>query len=335
MRLKTISAGIVILYLIGGPDVYAQGLVKIPFPYSPINASSLPFMIAKDAKIFEKYGLDVDLVFMGASALIIQSMLSGAANIAGFGGPAIISNVLKGGDVVAVAATVPLTNALITRPGIERGEDLKGKKIGMTRLGGIPHFALQLILDRYGIKDITMIQMGTQSEAEIGLRRGIVDGAMVSPPQSFLLVRDGFRELFGVQDYAKLGIKLISGGIAARRSYAAKNRDVMVRVIKATMEGIKVMSTQESLAKKILSKYTRLTQPELVDRLYKFALEVFSAFSRDPTIPREPIATMAHLMGEFGIVDRAAVANTPTEAFYDNSYVDEVKQSGFLRELWK
>jgi len=69
--------------------------------------------------------------------------------------------------------------------------------------------------------------------------------------------------------------------------------------------------------------------------LYKFALEAFSEFSRDPTIPREAIGSMARLMGEFGIVDRAAVANAPTEAFYDNSYVDEIKQSGFLRKLWK
>jgi ABC-type nitrate/sulfonate/bicarbonate transport system substrate-binding protein len=177
--------------------------------------------------------------------------------------------------------------------------------------------------------------MGSQSEAEVGLRRGIVDGAMVSPPQSFLLVRDGFRELVAAEDYSKLGIKLISGGIASRRSYAAKNRDVVVRVIKATMESVKVMSTHEALSKKILSKYTRLTQPELLDRLYKFAVEAFSDFSRDPTIPREAIGSMARLMGEFGIVDRALVASTPTEAFYDNSYVDEIKQSGFLKELWK
>ena len=69
-------------------------------------------MIAKDAKIFEKHGVDVDLIFMGASALIIQSMLSGAANIAGFGGPAIVTNVLRGGDVISVAATVPLAQPL-------------------------------------------------------------------------------------------------------------------------------------------------------------------------------------------------------------------------------
>jgi hypothetical protein len=121
-------------------------------------------------------------------------------------------------------------------------------------------------------------------------------------------------------------------GIAARRSYAVKNRDVIVRVIKATMEGVKVIFTQEALAKKILSKYTRQNQPEILDELHKFATETIP---RDPTIPRDAILNMARLMGDFGIADRAAVNSTPPDAFYDNSYVDEIKQSGFLRELWR
>lgn len=321
-----------VAWLISAASTSAQPLTRVPFPYSPINTSALPFMIAKDAKIFEKHGLDVDLIFMGASALIIQSMLSGAANIAGFGGPALITNVLRGGDVIAVAATVPLAQPLITRATIDKPEDLKGKKIGISRLGGIPHFSLQMILDRYGIKDVTMLQLGTQSEAEIGLRRGIVDGAMVSPPQSFLLIRDGFRELVSSQDYAKFSSKLISGGVAARRSWAVKNRDTVMRVIKGVLEGIKVMTVQESLAKRTLAKYTRQNQPDILDRLYKFATD---SFGRDPAMPRDAVANMARLMGEFGLVDKAQAANTPPEAYYDNSYVDELKQSGFLKELWK
>ena len=327
-----VFAIVIVTGLLSPANTSAQQLTRVPFPYSPINTSALPFMLAKDAKIFEKYGLDVDLIFMGASALIIQSMLSGAANIAGFGGPALVTNVLRGGDVIAVAATVPLAQPLITRATIEKPEDLKGKKIGISRLGGIPHFGLQMILDRYAIKDVTMLQLGTQSEAEIGLRRGIVDGAMVSPPQSFLLIRDGFRELVSAQDYSKFSSRLISGGIATRRSWAVKNRDTVMRVIKAVLEGIKVMTVQENLAKKTLAKYTRQNQPEILDRLYKFALDTFG---RDPAMPRDAVVNMARLMGEFGLVDKTQAANTPPEAYYDNSYVDELKQSGFLKELWK
>ena len=258
-------------------------------------------------------------------------MLSGSANLAGFAGPAIISNVLKGGDVITVAGLTPISIPLMTKPAIEKGEDLKGKKIGITRLGAVPHLAVLLILEHYGVKDATILQMGGQPEAAAALRRGIIDAAMVSAPHSFLLAKEGFRETVGTQDYNKLGIKFLAQGIAARRSFATKNRDVVVRLIKATVEAVKLMSVQESVAKKILAKYTQ-TDPQQLDRSYRFALETVMT---DPTIPREAMTSMARLMGEQGLVDRAAVATTPPEAFYDNSYIDEIKQAGFLRELWK
>src|SRR5947207_14550081 len=67
----------------GDAHLYAQGPVKVLFPYSVVNYSSLPWMIAKDAGLFRKHDLDVDLVFMGSSALIVQSMVSGAVPVAG------------------------------------------------------------------------------------------------------------------------------------------------------------------------------------------------------------------------------------------------------------
>ena len=110
-------------------------------------------MIAKDAGLFRKHDLDVELVFMGSSALIIQSMLSGSVPVAGVAGPAVISSVVSGGDVVTVANLAPLTIALMVKPSIEKPEDLKGKKIGVPRLGAVAHFAIRMILDRHGIKD--------------------------------------------------------------------------------------------------------------------------------------------------------------------------------------
>ena len=127
--------------------------MKVLFPYSVVNYSSLPWMIAKDAGLFRKQDLDVDLVFMGSSALIIQSMLSGAVPLAGVAGPAVISSAVGGGDVVTIANLAPLTIALMVKPTIEKPEDLRGKKIGVPRLGAVAHFAIRMILDRHGIKD--------------------------------------------------------------------------------------------------------------------------------------------------------------------------------------
>jgi len=313
-------------------ELRAQALIKVPFPYSPINSSSLPWMIAKDAKLFEKHGLDVDLVYFGASSLILQTMLSGSANYGGFAGPAIISNVLKGGDVITIGALTPMSISLLTRASIEKGEELRGKKIGISRLGAVPHLAIQLILDKFAIKDATILQMGGQPEAAAALRRGIVDGAMVSAPLSFQLVKEGFRELIGTPEYQRLGINFTTQGIAARRSFAARNRDVTVRLIKGTMEGVKTMWANESLAKKVLAKYTRQSDAELLDRTYKEAL---ATVARDPTSSKDSVVSTTRLMADLGLADRAAVNSTPVEAFYDNSYIDEIKQSGFLKELWR
>jgi len=321
-----------VFVMIGSADLHAQAPQKILFPYSVANYSSLPWMIAKDAGIFRKYDMDVDLVFMGSSALIIQSMLSGAVPVAGVAGPVIISSVASGGDVVTVANLAPLTIALMVKPSIEKPEDLRGKKIGVPRLGAVAHFAIRMILDHHGIKDTTILQMGSQPEAAAGMRRNAVDGAMISLPLNYVLAKEGYRQLVGPADYRKLGIQFISQGISARKSYIAKNREVVLRLIKATMEGLKLMTAQEVLAKKILAKYTRQTDPESLDRAYSFGIETLN---RDPTIPREAIVSMVRLMADLGLLDRAAAANTPPEAFYDNSFAEEMKRTGYLAELWK
>src|SRR5262245_37596674 len=85
----------------------AQDFIRFPFPYGPLGLNSVPFVVAREAKLFEKYGLSVDMVYVGASAVMVQSMLSGAANFAGFGGPAVITNVLSGGEIVQIAALFP------------------------------------------------------------------------------------------------------------------------------------------------------------------------------------------------------------------------------------
>ena len=250
-----------IVVVIGLPDLHAQKPPQILFPYSVVNYSSLPWMIAKDAGLFRKQDLDVDLVFMGSSNLIIQSMLAGSVPVAGVAGPAVISSVVAGGDVVTVANLAPLTIALMVNPSIQKPEDLKGKKIGVPRLGAVAHFAIRMILDRHAIKDAAIIQMGSQPEAAAGMRRQSIDGAMISLPLNYVLEKEGFRQFVGPQDYRKLGIQFISQGISARKSYIASNRDVVLRLMKATMEGLKLMSTQESTAKKILAKYTRQSDP--------------------------------------------------------------------------
>ena len=107
-----------------------------------------------------------------------------------------ISNVLKGGDIIQVAVTLPrFTQLVVVKSEIKKPSDLAGKRIGMSRLGKVTHFALQSALDAYGIKGVSIPQMGGQPEEVTGLIRGVIDGAVLSPPYNFQLKRQGFNEL--------------------------------------------------------------------------------------------------------------------------------------------
>src|ERR671925_2244877 len=138
--------GFIIFALALSPS-QAPAATKVSFPYTPISAASLPWWIAKEARYYEKHGLDVDMIYVGASPVIIQAMLGGQAGVGAGGGPPLVTNVLQGGDIVQVATTVPYAiQSLIVRPDIKIPADLVGKKIGISRLGAIPHYTLQAVL---------------------------------------------------------------------------------------------------------------------------------------------------------------------------------------------
>ena len=311
----------------------SQHSLKIPFPYGPMGLNSMPWIVAKEANLFEKNGINVDMIFVGVSTVMVQSMLSGSANVAGLGGPAVVSNVLRGGDIIQIAATVPyFTQSLMVRPQILDIAGLKGKKVGITRFGAVTDLALRALLERNNIKDVTILQMGGLAETMAGLSKGSVDGSMVSPPHNYTLLKQGFREIISLKDLRKLGIGFLTNGVVARRSYAAGNRDVAVRIIKATAEGTKLMTTNEDLTKKLISKYLHIDDPELLQQSYLYVVE---NFAREPMVPPGAMQWMAQQLAQMNLVDAKALQNTPTSAFYDNSYVDELKQSGFFENLWK
>ena len=331
MNRRLFPLALLVVLSIGPSDVSAQGLVKLSFPYTPIGAASLPWWIAKESRYFERYGLDVDLIYVGASPVIIQAMLGGQAGLGAGGGPPLVTNVLQGGDVVQVATTIPYAiQSLIVRSEIRTVGDLPGKKIGISRLGAIPHFTLQTIIKLYNVQGVNIVQTGTTTQAITSLSQGLIDGIITSAPFTFRLMKDGYRELVSPKDFRKAGIEFLINGIVARKSFAAKNKDIVVKFIKGTMEGLREMFANERLAKMVLAKYTRQTEPEVLDQTYRFALEVYI---NDPTVTPASIQPIVQHAAQWNLVDARAAATTPLSAYYDNSYVEEIKRSGFLAEL--
>ena len=326
-----ILAGLWLLLL--PPVTPSQELTKLAFPYGPLGLNSLPWVIAKETRLFEKNGLDVDMVYVGASAVIVQSMLSGSSNVAGFGGPAVVTNVLRGGDIIQVAAMAPyFTQSLFVRPDIGELRAIQGKKIGITRFGSVTDFALRTIIERHNLKDVNILQMGGFPEAVAGLSRGSIDGALFSPPHNFRMLKEGFRELVSQKDLRGMGSGFLTQGIVARRSYAAGHRDVVVRLIKSTVEGIRYAISNEDATKRIISKYLGVTDNDLLRQSY---LYVADTFVREPFVPESVMQSMVQRMVQVNMIDAKSAQTTPTSAYFDNSYVAALKQAGVLDKIWK
>jgi ABC-type nitrate/sulfonate/bicarbonate transport system substrate-binding protein len=263
----------------------ALAATKVSFPFTPISAASLPWWIAKESRFYEKYGLDVDMIYVGASPVIIQAMLGGQAGVGAGGGPPLVTNILQGGDVKL-----------------------------------------------HSVQRINIVQTGSTTQAITSLSQGLVDGIITSAPFTFRLMKDGYREFVGPKEFKKAGVEFLIQGLVARKSFAAKNREVVIGMIKATMEGTKQIFVNEKHAKAVLAKYTRQTDPEILDQTHKFALDIFV---KDPTVTPASIQPIVQQSTQFNVVDAKLAGGTPISAYYDNSYIDEIKKSGFFAQLWK
>jgi ABC-type nitrate/sulfonate/bicarbonate transport system substrate-binding protein len=311
----------------------AAALDKIKFPYSPISYHSLPFLVAYEAKLFERHGLEVDPIFAGASSLIVQSMLAGEADLAGMAGPAVISNVLKGGDVIQVAALVKSFSVpLYVQPAITQVAQLSGKRVGVTRFASVSHFTAKAILDRSNVTDAVIVQTGGYPESMTALSTNAITGAMVPAPQSVVLREKGFRELVSIKKIRDMNIRFIEQGIVARRGFAEKNPDVVKRFVEAVYDGLKKVHDDKALAVKVLGKYTKITRQNMLDESYQAGIE---AFAKDPRVPPEVFKDLAEQLVALKLIDAAPAQKTPLTAYYDNRYVDELEKAGFFKKLWQ
>jgi len=331
-RHRMVALLAILIAVFSGPST-AVALDKFKFLYSPIAWQSLPWWMAKEAKLFEKNGLDVDIFFEGASSVIVQAMLAGELGMAGLAGPAVISNVLKGGDIIQVAAVVKtFTIPMYVQPSITELAQLRGKKIGVSRFGSVSHLTAQAVLQRAGITDVTIIQTGGIPESTAALSSGNVAGAMVPPPQSVLLREKGFRELVGIQQLREMNIRFVENGIAARRSYAEKNSETVKRFMKAAFEGLKKMYDDKEFTLRVIAKYTKINDPKMLEESYRFAID---AFAKDPRVPPEALEALIEQMISLKTIDPADAKKTPIAAYYDNRYIEELDKEGFFKKLWQ
>src|SRR6266542_169186 len=235
-----------------------QNLPKVRAAYTSIGIQFDPVYIMKELDLPRKQGLDVDVIFVPVSSRAIQAALAGEIQFITSAGVANINANMSGGDFVGLTATLStFVFKIIASPELKKPEQLRGKKVGISRLGGASDFSIRYALGRWGLvpdKDVAIIQVGGEQEEVLALQNKAVDAVILSEPFATLATRAGATVL---SDLSQLGVRYTMHGFGARKSYIQANRDITIRFMKAYLEGIYVFKTNKDVALNVLKKYTR------------------------------------------------------------------------------
>ena len=285
--------------------------------------------IAQEAGIFKKYDLDFELVFIASSGMVTAALVGGDAEMTLTGGVGNVRGYVQGlTDLVFVgSAKNVMTQNIVVAPSIKRPEDLKGKRVAITRIGGNSQYFTIQALRKYNIepgRDFTFIQTGGDPESLAALLTGAIDTAVLTPPSDAQAIAHGFRYLIYGPD---LKIPYAAASFVTKRSVIAKRPVVIGQFMKAMAEASKIMHTDREFVYKVLGKYLRVTDRNVLDAAYNAEIKAL-----EPRLAIK-IDSIQAILDEVAQTDPRARKVKPQELI-DTRYLDEMEKSGFMDKLW-
>ena len=307
--------------------VFPQTKLKVGYP-TVVGAMSV-LWVTKEARLFDKQGLDVELIYIAGSSMVVQSMLAKEIPVSEIAIPAVVQANLAGADMVMLAGPNHKPGQkIMVKPEIKAVEALKGKKIGISRFGTSDDFLLRYALNQWNLRadrDVALIQLGGSPEILAGLSSGTVDAGLLSSPLHLRAVKLGFSLL---ADLSNSGIDYQGAGVVTTRSFVRENSDVVRRYVRAYVEGLHRLKTDKSFSLKVLAKYTRVAEPEALEETYQhYAIEVM------PRVPYPTTKGIQTVLDEIGTRNAKAKTLTPS-SLIDVSFLTELEQSGFIKSLY-
>src|SRR5258705_2462632 len=325
--MKTLSRVLMLLLVLTPRILSAQTKLKVAYPTTV--GSMAVIWVTKEAKLFEKYGLEVELIYVAGSSRIVQSMLAKDIPISEIAIPAVIQANLAGADLVMLAGPNHKPGQkIMVKPEIKRREDLKGKKIGISGFGTSDDFLLRYVLGQWNLqadRDVALIQMGGSPETLAGLAAGAIDGGLLASPLHLQAAKFGYHLL---ADLSTIGIDYQGAGVVTTRSYMPEAPDVTRRYLRASVERLHRFKTDKNFAVKVIGKYSRSTDQEALEEPYQH-----DAVKIIPTIPYPTIKGIQMVLDEIGSRTPKAKSLAP-ESFIDISYLKELEQAGFIKKLY-
>jgi NitT/TauT family transport system substrate-binding protein len=319
---------ILLVVFAGAGHAQNRPMKKIRVGVPSVGMGNIIIFITKEGRLFEKYGLDAEVITVMGSGIGSKALISGNLDIIPIATPTVIAANLAGADMAILAHTMPaVVHALMVRPDIKRPEDLRGKKIGVSSLGSLTDFLVRSIAKKKGLnpeRDITLLTTGgSDTERVMALRAGSVEASALSHPGYGLARKMGFNMLW---DSAKeLDYPWME--ITTRRAAIKSDRDMITQYMKAHLEGIALFKSNREFSLKVIKKYLRTPDDELMGESY----DIFSKMFLPTPYPNHPGMKISF---EYVAMTRNDVWSHKPEEFTDPSFVAELDKSGFIKALY-
>lgn len=305
------------------PAVSAAG-APTRLAYSAAAAGFMPVWIAQDEGYFQRHGLEMQTIYISGGAIVIQALLAGDLHFAFAGPSGTIRASLKGADLKLIAhALNAMDFHLVSRPEVRSIAELKGKKVGITRLGGDTDLALEMALGKWNLqrgRDVAVLQTGGMPQMMSALQAGGIDAGVITSILGLVAVKSGFRRLL---DFGDLDIPYPYSSLIARRSYLASHRELTLRLLRAYVEAIRRTRSDRETAIKTLVKYLKVRDPEILAAIYSLYK---NRYREKISVDLEGVRTVLRF-------ELQGASGAKAEDFVDNSFAEQLDREGFFREL--
>src|ERR1051325_5342201 len=329
MKPRTVLISLVIFLLAALKPAFAADaptkIINVAVP--AVSLLQAPLFVAIDAGAFKKYGMEVRYIVTGART--IQALIGGSVQFAqGVSSRTVPAAVLAGADAVLIANfSDKFLFTMHGAPEINSLQDLRGKIVGVSGIGGSTDFATRLALREAGLipdKDVAIRGVGGAPETVAALKAKTIHAGTLSPPSSFLAQKAGFKILF---DMSTLGIDYVSSGLGVRKASLVANRTEAKQFLMAMIEGAKILKTDEDFSLRTLAKHTRISDREVLRQSYNYLKPYFLklpyASPRPMKAPLDPLAK-----------DLPKAKKADPNDFIENSILKEIEASGYIESVY-
>ena len=320
---------VILFIVVGSAGVgWSQSQTLTAFYTAPV-VSMAPMWIAKEAGFFKKQGVDVRLVFIASGPVGTTSLLAGESDLGIIGGFAPIRAIASGarGLVIIGQSKFGMVGAIVGRKEIATVQDLKGKRLGIDRIGSNPDMYSVAALARFKIdplRDLQYVQMGTTAQGIAGLKVGAVDAFTTTPPYDLIAQRLGYKVIL---DITAMNIPFAATVLISARDTVTRKQPEIAKFMRAYAEAIHYFLNNPEGTAKIVAQYTKVEDREVIAHAVNAEGK---AMARTLQVDPKGIELILGLIGK--TVPQAASAKA--EDFYDTRFVAELRDSGFIKRLW-